>query len=137
MAARKTAIDKLNETVNKLLEEYQGEVTEDVGKIAEELGKEGVKALRRKSRETFPVNRGRKSTGKYAKGWKMDVKRERLKTTVTIYNDHPALPHLLENGHTTKNQTGKIYKRTPGHPHISPVEKKLVETFEREVLKKL
>lgn len=135
--ARKTAIDKLNESISKILDEYQGDVTENVGRIAEAIGKEGVKALRRKSRETFPVKPGRKVTGEYAKGWKAEVKRERLKTTVTIYNDHPALPHLLENGHATRNQTKRSYPRTQGHPHIAPVERELVERFEREVIDKL
>lgn len=135
--ARKTALDKLNESVNNILQEYLDETGENVGKIAEAMGKEGVKALRRKSRETFPVDRSRKSTGNYARGWTMEVKKELLKTSVTIYNDHPALPHLLEDGHRTKNQTGKEYARTPGHPHIAPIEKELVGRFEREVLKKL
>jgi len=135
--ARKTAIDKLNEAIAGMLTEYGEDVAKNVDEIAEKIGKEGVKALRRKSRETFPVRKGRKTTGNYAKGWKMQVEKERLKTTVIIYNDHPALPHLLENGHATKNQTGKTYRRTPGHPHIAPVEKELVETFKREVLDKL
>ena len=135
--ARKTAIDKLNEAIAGMLTEYGEDVSKNVDEIAERIGKEGVKALRRKSRETFPVRKGRKTTGNYAKGWKMQVEKERLKTTVILYNDHPALPHLLENGHATKNQTGKTYAPTPGHPHIAPVEKELVETFKREVLDKL
>ena len=137
MAARKTAIDKLNEAISGILNEYGENVKDNVGEIAVAMGKKGVQALRRKSRETFPVKKGRKITGNYAKGWKMQVEKERLSTKVTIYNDHPALPHLLENGHATKNQTGKLYKRTPGYPHIAPVEKKLVQEFEREVLDKL
>lgn len=135
--ARKTALDKLNEAIAGMLNEYGEDVGKNVGEIAERIGKEGVKALRRKSRETFPVKKGRKTTGNYARGWKVQIEKERLKTTATIYNEHPALPHLLENGHTTKNQTGKTYRRTPGYPHIAPVEKELVETFEREVLRKL
>lgn len=134
---RKTAVDKLNEAISGILEAYGQDVDKNLGRIAEDIGREGVKALRRKSRETFPVKKGRKISGDYAKGWKMDVKRERLKTTVTLYNDHPALPHLLENGHATKNQTGKSYRRTPAHPHIEPVEKELVEAYEKEVLRKL
>ena len=135
--ARKTALDKLNEAIAGMLSEYGEDVGKNVGEIAERIGKEGVKALRRKSRETFPVKRGRKTTGNYARGWKAQVEKERLRTKVTIYNDHPALPHLLENGHITRNQTVKTYAPTPGHPHIAPVEKELVETFEREVLRKL
>jgi len=65
------------------------------------------------------------------------VEKGRLSTTVTIYNDHPALPHLLEYGHVTRNGTGRTYAPTPAHAHIAPVEKELVETFEREVVAKL
>lgn len=135
--ARKTAVNQLNEAITRILNDYQGEVTENVGRIAEDVGREGVKALRRKSRETVPVKRGRKTSGKYAKGWKIQVEKKRLSTVVTLYNDHPALPHLLENGHATRNQTGKSYPNTPGHPHIEPVEREIVEAFEREVMKKL
>lgn len=130
--ARKTALDKLNEAIAGILTEYGEDVNKNVGKIAEAMGKKGVQALRRESRTKLKVH-----TGKYSKGWKMQVERGRMSTKVTIYNDHPALPHLLENGHATKNQTGKLYERTPGHPHIAPVEKELVEAFEREVLSKL
>ena len=135
--ARKTAIDKLNETIAGMLAEYGEDVTKNVDEIAERIGKEGVKALRRKSRETFPVRKGRKTTGNYAKGWKMQVEKERLKTTVILYNDHPALPHLLEHGHVTRNGTGRVFSKTPAHEHIAPVEQELVETFQREVVSKL
>lgn len=130
--ARKTAIDKLNEAIAGILNEYGENIRDNVGEIAEAIGKKGVQALRRESRSKL-----KEHTGKYAKGWKMQVEKGRMGTKVTIYNEHPALPHLLENGHVTKNQTGKTYARTPAHPHIAPVEKELVETFKREVLDKL
>lgn len=130
--ARKTPIDKLNEAISGILAEYAGSVQENVSRIAEEMGKKGVQALRKESRRALKVD-----SGKYAKGWKMHVEKGRLQTTVTIYNDHPALPHLLEYGHATRNGNGRDYRDTPAHPHIEPVEKKLVEAFEREVLAKL
>lgn len=135
--ARKTALDKLNESVQNLLSEYADSIDKNVGTIAVEMGKKGAQALRSKSRETFPVKPGGKVTGEYAKGWTYKADTTRTATQVTIYNDHPALPHLLENGHVTHNGTGRTFPRTPGYPHIRPVAEELVATFEREVLGKL
>lgn len=135
--ARKTALEKLNESIASILQEYADNVVENVGEIATEMGKKGAQALRNKSRETFPVDKSRKITGEYAKGWKYQVAKKRLNTTVTIYNDHPALPHLLENGHVSRNGTKRTFGRVPGYEHIKPVADELIETYEKEVLSKL
>lgn len=135
--ARATALDKLNSTIAEMLKEYAAEVQHDVDQVAVELGKAGANAVRKKSRETFPVKKGHKISGKYAKGWTYQVYKGRLNTEVTIYNNHPALTHLLENGHVTRNGTSRVFPDTPAHEHIAPIEKELVETFEREVLEKL
>lgn len=134
---RKTAIDRLNEAVSKILSEYAETIDKDVGAVAIALGKKGAEALRAKSRETFPVDKGRKISGEYAKGWTSYAETTRMATTVTIYNEHPALPHLLENGHVTRNGTNRTFPRTPAHVHIKPVEEELVKTFEQEVLGKI
>ena len=130
--AQKTPIDKLADAISGILEEYEGEISENVGEIAIQIGKKGVKALREQSRKKF-----KKETGEYAKGWNSQVNRGRLSTTVTIYNDHYSLPHLLEHGHATRNGTGRAYPPTPGREHIAPVADEVVETFEREVVDKL
>ncbi len=132
---RKTPVDKLNESIAKILQQYQGEVKTNVGEIAEQIGKKGVAALRETSRKTFKPTKGKHP---YASGWKMKVEKTRVDMTkVTIYNEHFWLPHLLENGHVTRNGLDRVYPRTPAHPHIAPVEKELVESFEREVKSKL
>lgn len=137
LVARKTALDKLNEAISGILQEYADDVSGNLEEIVKELGKNGTQALKAKTRETFPVDKGRKISGDYARGWKYKVDNERLNTTVTIYNDHPALPHLLENGHVSRNGTKRTFGRVPGYPHIKPVEDELVATFEREVVSKL
>ena len=129
---RKTPIDKLADAISDILEEYAGEIEDNVEEIVEQLGKKGAQAMRAKSREAFP-----RGTGEYAKGWKSQVNRERLHTTAVIYNDHPALPHLLEYGHVTRNGTGRVFPDTPAHEHIAPVAEELGNTFEREVLNRL
>lgn len=133
--ARKTAIDKLNQAISGILSEYAEDIQGNVDQIAEQMGKKGVQALRKEARRVLKPSKSGKS--EYARGWKMQVEKGRLSTTITIYNDHPALPHLLEYGHVTRNGTGRTYAPTPAHEHIAPVEKELVETFEREVVAKL
>lgn len=130
--AGKTPIDKLNSAISAILQEYGDEVGENVGAIAEAMGKKGVQALRQESRRQFP-----KGTGEYAKGWKAQTNRQRLSTTVTIYNDHAGLPHLLEYGHVVRNGTDRVYPSTPGREHIKPVADMLVEEFERGVVENL
>jgi len=131
--ARKTPVDQLNKAIMDILTEYGDDVTGNMGKIVETMGKKGKQALRKESRRALKTD-----TGNYAKGWQVKIEKGRLKTTATIYNDHPALPHLLEYGHEVKNKkNGPVIGQAAPHPHIEPVEKELVETFEREVLKKL
>jgi len=133
VAARKTPIDQLNKAIMDMLTEYGNDVDGNMEKIVETMGKKGKQALRKESRRALKTD-----TGEYAKGWQVKIEKGRLKTTATIYNDHPALPHLLEYGHEVKNRkNGPVIGQAAPHPHIEPVEKELVETFEREVLKKL
>lgn len=116
-----------------MLTDYGDEIGENLSKITEELGKKGRQALRKESRERLQTH-----TGKYAKGWQVKVEKGRMKTMATIYNDHYSMPHLLEYSHDVKNRKGgPVLGQTLPHPHIEPVEKELVELFEREVLKKL
>ena len=131
--ASKTPIERLNKAVMGMLTEYAGEIGENLGKITEEIGKKGRQALRKESREKLQPH-----SGKYAKGWQVKVEKGRMKTTATIYNDHYSLPHLLEYAHDVNNRkNGPVLGQTQPHPHIAPVEKEIVELFEREVLKKL
>jgi len=131
--ARKTPIDQLSKAITDILNEYAGEIGENLGKITEEMGKKGRQALRRESKTKL-----KQHTGDYARGWQVKIEKGRLKTTATIYNDHYSLPHLLEYSHDVKNRKGgPVIGQTAPHSHIAPVEKELVEAFEREVLSKL
>ena len=123
--AKKIPIDRLSAEINKILTEYGEQVQQDVDEAAQRVTKAGVKAVRANANSTFD------GTGKYAKGWKSKFEKERLSSQGIIYNgDLPGLPHLLEHGHANRNGG-----RTPGRPHIAPVEQQIIKDFEEAVKK--
>lgn len=129
----RTAADKLSEAINKILTEYAEDVTKDVDAVAVKLAQKGAAVLRAKAGETFKPKAG----GRYAKSWTYTTEKTRTGTTVTIYSKVPGLPHLLENGHVSRNGTGRTFGTVQGREHIRPVADELEQTFEKEVLGKL
>ena len=124
--AKKITVDNLQAAINDILEEYQGQVYENLDQITKSIGRKGVQAVKNTSKSTFDGT-------KYAKGWTMTAQKNRLYTTVIIYNKKQAgLAHLLENGHVKANGTGR-YGMWEGRKHIEPVEKALVSEYESEV----
>ena len=124
--AKKVTIDNLQAAINDILEDYEGEIYENLDAITQEIGKKGVEALKNSSKDAF---KGKN----YASGWAMISEKNRLYTTVIIYNKKQAgLAHLLENGHVKANGTGR-YGMWEGVTHILPVEEKLVSEYESEV----
>jgi len=123
---RKIPVDKLTQEVDKILSEYGGDVQGNLNTIVGQMSKKGAQTLRQQSKNTFG------GTGKYAKGWTSTVETGRVSAQGTIYNKTPGLPHLLENGHALRGGG-----RTPGRPHIKPVEEALVREFESKVKSKL
>ena len=131
--ARKTPIDQLGTAISGILNEYGDDIQRNLDIITKKMGAKGVQALRRESKAKL-----KQHTGEYAKGWKYEYRKTRRHSKTTIFNDHYSLPHLLEYSHDVKNRKGgPVIGQTAPHPHIAPVEKELVEAFEREVLSKL
>lgn len=128
--AQKVTVNNLADAINDILEEYQGQIYENLDEITQAIGKKGVEALKASTKETF-------NGKKYASGWGMTVEKNRLYTTVIIHNKkQPGLAHLLENGHVKANGTGR-YGFWEGKEHILPVEQKLVSEYESEVAQNL
>ncbi len=125
MSKKVTSIDKLDSEINKILEDYQENVVGSIDDATEKVGKAGAKSLQQKSRETFKGN-------SYWRGWKVATQKKVLglhpATTAVIYNVNYRLPHLLENGHASRNG-----KRTPGRPHIKIVEQEIIDKFFKKV----
>lgn len=117
-------IDKLADEIQKIAEGYVEEVNKAVEEVLPKVGKDAVKELK----QTSP-----KRTGKYAKGWTSKVEKERLSTSVSIYNkDRYQLTHLLEKGHA-KRGGGRV----PGHPHIKPAEEHASDKAIKQIKEKI
>ncbi len=122
MASRRTAIDKLDIAINKILEEYGDNIAADVNSAAREVTKKGVTAVKQGAKSSF---KGKK----YAKGWTSKFEEGRVSLQGIIFNkDIPGLPHLLEHGHAKRNGG-----RVEGRIHIGNVEQEIVQKFERAV----
>lgn len=125
--AKKTPLEKLDQAIMKILNDYADEISENADEVTVKMGRKGAAALRQESAADFG------GTGRYARGWAVQVDRHRLYTDVIIYNRTPGLPHLLEHGHLMRN--GRRW--TPPKQHIEPIEQKLVTEYEKEVLSKI
>lgn len=116
--AKKTPIEALASNIEKLLNNYAEDVEMRLEDVVKRLGQSGAKALKGASAGAVG------GTGKYARGWTVQMDNQRLGSVAIIYNNTPGLPHLLENGHA--NRGGG---RTSGRTHIAPVEEKLVNAM--------
>lgn len=130
MASKKVSLENLGTEINKIFEEYKGDIESNLDEITKKVGKKGAQALKNESLAAFPDSKKHKK--RYGSTWTSRADKERLYTTVTIYNSQPGLPHLLEYGHASRNGG-----RVEGREHISSVEESLIFEFEREVESKL
>lgn len=128
--ARTIPADKLTGAIADILEEYGRDVENGLQFAVRKVAKEGAKALRAESKRTF-VTHDRKRP--YYKGWTSSVETGRRSAQGVIYNkDLPGLPHLLEHGHVNRDGS-----RTQGVAHIEPIEREVVDAFEKEVISSL
>ena len=123
MGSKVIPIDRLHAELTAILEEYGDDVAEGTANAVREISKKGAKAVRAGARGSFG------GTGKYASGWTFEIEESRLKTTGTIYNRHPGLPHLLEKGHA-KRGGGFV----SGRPHIAPVETEVISEIQKAIV---
>ena len=120
--AKRSTIDTLAADIQKILEEYKGDI--------ELLNKETVKKIGQKGKQALQQSSGIfGGTGKYASGWSVKVEEQsRAFAKATLYNSKvPGLPHLLEYGHAMRSGG-----RVAGRVHIKPVEDELAKAFEQE-----
>lgn len=132
--ASKVTLETFGAEIQKILKEYEDDVTENLSIITKKIGQKGAKLLKDESLGQFPDSKRHKT--RYGQTWTSKTEQNRLYTTVTIYNRQAGLPHLLENGHALVaggRQIGSVSAKT----HIYPVEQELIRQYEREVMEKL
>lgn len=131
---KKVTLENLGAEVEKILKKYEGEVEENLEIVTRKIGQKGTQALKNESLKAFPDSKRHKK--RYGATWTSRVEKTRLTTKVVIYNSQGWLPHLLENGHAIVAGGRKVgeYK---GRAHIEPIEEKLVEEYQQEVIERL
>lgn len=119
MAKKKVKPIDLDATVHDLLHEYGSAVFGVLKDSVKEVSEEATEKLQ--SVSTFAP--GGHPSGDYSASWIYeDVPTGRLTTKTVIHNaEHYRLTHLLENGHVSRNGTGRTFGRVPAYPHIAPV----------------
>lgn len=128
--SKKIPIDRLQDEINKILEEYTDDVQDNVEVLSKKFAQKGAKAVKANAQRMFKPTRSKK---RYYSGWTSKTTKKRLGVESVIYNKSvPGLTQLLENGHALR-QGG----RTSGRAHIAPVEQMVVNEFEKEVKAKL
>lgn len=119
--------------IMSLMQEYSNDVAKDMKVDAKEIAKEAVKELK----ATSPVGEGSRK-GHYNKGWTYSVgKDSAYKIGITVHNSKkPGLAHLLEKGHA-KRGGGRASGDVKARVHISPVEQKVIENYEKRLKARL
>lgn len=131
MASKKISAAQLPDAIKSILDEYAGEIEVNINEITAKVTKEGAKVLRAESKQKFKDVKLKR--GRYGTGWTTQMETGRFSAQGTIYNKkYPGLPHLLEHGHA--NRGGG---RTPGKLHIDPVEKLVIENYEKVITNEL
>lgn len=112
--------------IKDILNEYSEDIQESITEKAKEVADKGAAKLKHISP---------KKSGKYAKGWKVKLKKGNGYVNATIYNStNWQLTHLLEKPHVIRNGKGTWGISKP-QVHIAPVEQECIEEYTREVEK--
>lgn len=124
----KSTVETLAADIQKILDEYEGDV--------ELLNQQTVKEIAKRGKQALKSNSGIwGGSGKYASGWSVKVgKQSRAFASAVLYNAKlPGLPHLLEFDHAKRGGGRTNYAKS----HIEPVQNELEKIFEEELEKRL
>lgn len=124
-------MEGLNVTLS--LEKILGEYVEEVDDTVQAVFMTVAKEARQQLKENSP--KSERNGRHYADGW--TIQNDRKTKTIHVYNKtKPGLTHLLENGHSVRNQFGtwSVYR---GKKHIEPVEEWANAEAERRVMEAL
>ena len=125
----KVTADNLGAEIQKILDKYADDISDNMKNVTRDIAKKGVQALKNESKATFGTVPEQKK--KYASSWKVQYEEDVLYYVATIYNGKPGLPHLLEHGHALRG--GGRSGHVAGREHIAGVEENLKREFEAAV----
>lgn len=131
MAKKKVRPIDFDKAIENILLEYG----EEVNKVLETAVGTVAEASADKLRGHRKFNPRRNPTGKYADSWTAEkVAKGRIYTKWVVHNvEHYRLTHLLENGHVSRNGTGRTFGRVQEYPHISEVNEWVQSALPEEV----
>lgn len=133
MSTRKVDASGFSEALAAELKKYAAATAEEIKESANTAAKYCLAEVKSNISE---AGIGKGAKGDYARSWKVKKTSESATGIVyTIYSTKPGLPHLLENGHVVRNQTGKVFGKTKARPHIGPAERDAAAYFEKLVKK--
>lgn len=100
----------IDQQLTALMKQYSEDVSAEIEEALTKIGKEAAAMLRSGSP---------RHTGKYAKGWRSDIRKDSGSIEVIVHEStkQAALTHLLERGHKTRNRRHFV----AADPHIQPV----------------
>ena len=122
----------LTREVNKILQEYAGEVDQIVLKTEDEVAKEAVKKLK----STSPKAKYNGGHRHYADDWKIDSRSKKMYAHIIIHNKQYQLTHLLEKGHDIV-RGGKVVGHASAQSHIKAVEEWVKDEVEKRIRRDL
>lgn len=119
--------DDLAQACREILDEFYMMLPEDIAKAQKTAAKRAVRTLKANS----------PGDGRYHKGWKTKTEQTRTGAATVIYQgEQPGLAHLLEFGHPIVSG-GRTVGQARAFPHIEPVEREVIDVYEKELEKVL
>lgn len=130
----------LTAKISANLTTYQKEIQEEIKKQIDETTKSLTVGLRshspRRSGHKLRGSKGGKryAPGSYARSWRAKITNRSFAVyEKTVYNSaHYRLTHLLEKGHKARNG-----QRVDPVVHIAPEEKKAIQNYEENIIKRI
>ncbi len=124
----------LQSQMKKILKEYGQEVEQFMQEEAEGTIRNAVQKLKQKKRFAAGSN----AKGEYARGWSSTIVHSRMGIKAVAFNKkHAQLTHLLENGHVSKNGTGRVYGEVRAYPHIAQINDEAQEEFVKGIERRI
>lgn len=135
MAKKKVKPINFDRAIEGILLEYGEEVNAVLDKAVSSVAEDS--AIKLRGHRKF--NPRRNPSGKYAESWKAEqVTKGRIYTKWVVHNvEHYRLTHLLENGHVSRNGTGRTFGFVQAYPHISEVNEWVRSALPEEVERRL